>query len=122
MHISVRNLLFAMISIALAAALPGQTLQAQKKDEKKREAPMVDEKTGKRLNEAIELINKDQYDAARKVLSEMKLDTLSPYERSRVEQIFATIDQSQEKYDSARTHFQAAVAAGGLNEQELKDI
>ena len=122
MHISVRNLLFAMISIALAAALPGQTLQAQQKDEKKREAPMVDEKTGKRLNEAIELINKDQYDAARKVLSEMKLDTLSPYERSRVEQIFATIDQSQEKYDSARTHFQAAVAAGGLNEQELKDI
>lgn len=124
MRIVLRNFIYALIAIPLLVALSVSTVQAQKaqKEEDKKPAPTVDEKTGKRLNEAIELINKDQYDAARAALAELKLDTLSPYERSRVEQIFATIDQAQEKYDGARTHFQAAIAAGGLNEQELKDI
>ena len=118
------KLLYTMIiGIGLFTAFSGgQMVQAQQRDDKKREAPVVDEKTGKIMNEAIELINTEQYDAARAKLSGLKLDTLSPYERSRVEQMQASIDHTQEKYDSARSHFQAAIAAGGLNEQELKDI
>ena len=124
MRIFFRNSVFVLIAIPLLVALSSPAVQAQKakKEEAKKSGPTVDEKTGKRLNEAIELINQDKYDAARTALAELKLDTLSPYERSRVEQIFATIDQAQEKYDGARSHFQAAIAAGGLNEQELKDI
>jgi tetratricopeptide (TPR) repeat protein len=124
MRIVLRNFIYALIAIPLVVALSTSGAQAQKaqKEEDKKPAPTVDEKTGKRLNEAIEFINKDQYDAARAALAELKLDTLSPYERSRVEQIFATIDQAQENYDGARTHFQAAIAAGGLNEMELKDV
>jgi tetratricopeptide (TPR) repeat protein len=125
MRIVLRNFIYALIAIPLLITLASPAVHAQKakkEDEEKKSGPTVDEKTGKRLNEAIEFINNDQYDAARAALAELKLDTLSPYERSRVEQIFATIDQAQEKYDGARTHFQAAIAAGGLNEQELKDV
>ena len=49
----------------------------------------------------------------------MNLEKLSPYERSKVEQILFNISYSQEKYAEARGHLQKAIDAGGLNEQEV---
>jgi tetratricopeptide (TPR) repeat protein len=52
----------------------------------------------------------------------LKLDKLSPYERSKVEQILFNIAYSQEKYSDARGHLQKAIDSGGLNEQEISQM
>jgi len=88
-------------------------------EEKKPPPQSIDAATGKILTEAIEALNAENYSAATQAIAKIKLDGLSPYERSRVEQILATIDHSQDKYASARGHLEAAITAGGLNEVEI---
>jgi len=109
-----------VITLVLLTGTTGLHAQKAKKEEKPPEQTM-DQKTGKIMNEAIELLNKDQYDAARQALSKLKMDDLSPYERSKTEQILASIEHSQGHFDKARAHYQAAIVAGGLNEQEIRD-
>jgi tetratricopeptide (TPR) repeat protein len=96
--------------------------QRAEEDKDKAPQPTYDETTAKRLNEAIEFLNMEQFEQARAVLAKLNLDKLSPYERSHVEQIFASIAHSQENYEQARKHLQNAIAAGGLNEVELSQV
>lgn len=108
---------FALFTITGA---PGAALaQEKKEEEEKPKAPTMDETTAKRLNEAIELLNTDQYDAARQAIGKLDLAKLSPYERSRAEQILASIDHAKENFPGARSHLQEALKAGGLNELEI---
>jgi tetratricopeptide (TPR) repeat protein len=79
----------------------------------------IDQRTGEILTAAIEFINNDQTTEARAKLGELDLARLSPYERSRVEQMLASLDMNEANYSSARTHLQAAIDSGGLNDQEL---
>ncbi|MBF8270355.1 MAG: TPR REGION protein [Gammaproteobacteria bacterium] len=124
MRETINKILCVVMTSVLLAGIPWQLALAQQKAESKSKEPppVVDAKTGKILNEAIELLNNEKFEDAKRTLSGLKLDTLSPYERSRVEQIYASIEHSQGNYDKARSHFQAAIAAGGLNEQETKEI
>lgn len=89
-------------------------------EEAKREAPPIDVSTGKRLNEAIEALNADHYADAAAILSKLNLEKLSPYEQSRVHQVYASIANAQNKYDDARSHLAAAVASGGMNDEEVQ--
>ena len=107
----------AMLLLLLTVVVPSYA--AKKEEEKKPPANSIDAATGKILTEAIEALNAENYSAASAAIGKIKLDGLSPYERSRVEQILATIDHSQDKYASARTHLQAAITAGGLNDEEV---
>jgi tetratricopeptide (TPR) repeat protein len=84
-------------------------------------APTIDAQTGKTLNEAIELLNMEKYTEAQAKIGTLNLEKLSPYERSKVEQILFSISYTQEKYDDARKHLQAAIQAGGFNEQEVQN-
>jgi tetratricopeptide (TPR) repeat protein len=84
-------------------------------------APTIDAQTGKTLNEAIELLNMEKYAEAQAKIGTLALDKLSPYERSKVEQILFSISYTQEKYDDARGHLQKAIQAGGFNEQEVQN-
>jgi tetratricopeptide (TPR) repeat protein len=88
-------------------------------DENKESAPTIDAATGKILNEAIELLNMENYKGASDKIATLKLDKLSPYEHSKVEQILFNISYAQEKFDEARGHLQKAIDAGGLNQQEV---
>ena len=88
-------------------------------DSGKTPTPTIDAATGKVLNEAIELLNMEDYNGAQAKINTLKLDRLSPYERSKVEQILFNISYTQEKYAEARQHLQNAIDAGGLNEQEV---
>ena len=63
------------------------------------------QQTGKILNEAIELLNMENYAAASQKIDTLQLDKLSPYERGKVEQILFNIAYSQDKYEEARGHF-----------------
>ncbi len=107
---------FKAILIALTVIL-SQAVYAQD-DKKAPPPPSIDAATGKALNEAIEFLNQDKHADAMRVLSTLTIDTLSPYERSRVEQIMASITYAQGNYDASRKHMQAAIDSGGLNEQE----
>jgi tetratricopeptide (TPR) repeat protein len=81
----------------------------------------IDAATGKALNTAIEALNMEKYAEAQAAIATLNLEKLSPYERSKVEQISFNIAYSQEKYAEARGHLQKAIDAGGLNEQEISD-
>jgi tetratricopeptide (TPR) repeat protein len=111
-------------AVALLCVASGQTdrVLAQGEDEQRKQAPTIDPNTGKRLNEAIDALTAEKYDAARAALDKIKVERLSPYERGRYEQIYAETDRGQGRYDSARGHLQAAIDSGGLNEIELDQI
>jgi hypothetical protein len=82
----------------------------------------IDAQTGKILSEAIELLNTEMYAEARARLADLKLDRLSPFERSRYEQLMFSLDMANEDYASARGHLQAAIDSGGLNPQEISQM
>jgi tetratricopeptide (TPR) repeat protein len=79
----------------------------------------MDAATGKVLNEAIELLNAQDFDGATKKLAALRVDRLSPYERSKMEQIRFNIAFGAGRVAEAREHLAAAIAAGGLNAQEV---
>jgi tetratricopeptide (TPR) repeat protein len=85
------------------------------------EAPQtsIDAATGKVLNEAIELLNMENFAGAGEKIGTLQLDKLSPYERGKVEQILFNIAYSQERYDQARGHLKNAIDSGGLNQVEI---
>jgi tetratricopeptide (TPR) repeat protein len=110
-------------ALTLALALAGAPAVAQKakEDEKEKPTGTIDPQTGKKLGQAIEYLNQSpaQYGQAKGVLDSIKKDGLSPYEASRVYQLYASIYNAQEKFGEARGAIQQAIAAGGLNELEL---
>ena len=99
-----------------------QTALAQQAEggEAKTPAPTIDAATGKVLNEAIELLNMENYAGAGERIATLNLEKLSPYERSKVEQILFNIAYTQERYEEARGHLRKAIEAGGLNAQEIE--
>jgi tetratricopeptide (TPR) repeat protein len=104
-----------MLGVVGAVTLPNPAFA----EEKKREAPPIDASTGKQLNAAIEAMNADKYNDAAAILGKLNLDKLSPYEQSRVHQVYAQIANSQNHYDDARKHLAAAIASGGMNDEEV---
>jgi len=87
-----------------------------------RPPPEIGAEVGKKINDAIELLNNNNPSGARQAIGQLKLDALSPYERSRVEQILASIDNSAENYAGAASHLQQALAAGGLTGEEALQV
>ena len=116
------SLLAALTSLGVGGLMTDATARAQEQEEERpatRAAPVVDVQTGKALQAAIDFLNAEDYVSAREAVSDLRLDRLSPYERSRVEQVLFSIEFSEENYAAARDHLHEAIAAGGLNEQEL---
>jgi tetratricopeptide (TPR) repeat protein len=81
----------------------------------------IDAQTGRILNEAIELLNAEDYSGASQKISTLPLDRLSPYERGTVERIWFNISYAQERYEEARGHLQKAIDSGGLNTQQIDE-
>src|SRR5262245_35040502 len=89
--------------------------------EEQQQAPAanIDVQTGKILNEAIELMGMEKYAEAQAKLSTLKMDSLSPYEKGKVEQILFNVAYAQDRFDEARQHLQKAIDSGGLNSVEI---
>lgn len=117
------SLLSVVTGVALVAgfAVAGSAIGQRAGEGQKEEAPQtsIDAQTGKVLNEAIELLNMEQFAAAGAKIGTLQLEKLSPYERGKVEQILFNISYSQERYDEARGHLQKAIDSGGLNQVEI---
>ena len=101
----------------------GSRVQPQEQDQEQSQggdaSQAIDVATAKALNTAIEALNAEKYAEAQAAIGTLNLEKLSPYERSKVEQILFNISYNQEKYDEARQHLQRSIDAGGLNEQEI---
>lgn len=122
MKTRMRVLQFSMALLLGALFANAPVVSAQNaKDKPPPSAGSIDVATGKILTEAIEFLNAENYAGARAAIARIKMDTLSPYERSRTEQILANIASSQEDFATARKHLQVAIDAGGLNENEISD-
>ena len=113
----------AAAGLALAATSAFAQRAAQEENQEQSQSgsapPAIDVATGKALNTAIEALNMENYPAAQAALATLDLEKLSPYERSKVEQILFNISYAEEKYDEARQHLQRSIDSGGLNEQEV---
>lgn len=117
--------LLSVGALALAMLVAAQDAGAQRNNDDEDEAAAtgtIDQRTGEVLTEAIEQINNDQEVEARATLATLRMDRLSPYERSRVEQILASLDYGDGNFTGAREHMQAALDSGGLNEQEASQM
>lgn len=113
----------AALLVSSFIVAPSMTMTAVAQDkEKAPPPPSIDAATGKILSEAIEFLNTEKYNEAQAKISTLKLEELSPFERSKVEQILISIAIAKEDYAGARKHIEAAIAAGGLNEQEVSQI
>jgi len=84
-------------------------------------ANSIDAQTGKILNEAIELLNMENYQGAAAKIGTLNLEKLSPYERGTVERILFSISYAQEKFEEARGHLQKAIDSGGLNPVQIDE-
>jgi hypothetical protein len=70
------------------------------------------------LNAAIAHINARRYGEARAAIRELDFKRLTPFERSKAEQILYTIAYYEEDFAAAREHVEKSIAAGGLNAGE----
>ena len=110
----------ALLTCVLAMVPSGVPAQEEAEGEPETApSPTISQRTGEKLNEAIEFLNTEDYASATRVLSEINLDKTSPYERSRIEQIWSGISYAQGDPDAARDHLTKAINAGGFNEQEV---
>lgn len=78
--------------------------------------------TGLALNDAFMALNEQKYAEARAAIGTLRLNSLSSYERSKVEEILSAISYGEGKLAEARQHLENALAAGGLTAQETADV
>ncbi|HEU4427281.1 MAG TPA: tetratricopeptide repeat protein [Myxococcota bacterium] len=119
------KLLRVLSGLALAFCLASTPVfaQSKKEDEEKKPTNTIDQQTGKKLQAAYDAYqaNPPKLNEAKGVLDTLDQKKLSPYEMSRVQQLYAVIAQQQERYADARRHLQLMLDSGGLNEQEILD-
>jgi tetratricopeptide (TPR) repeat protein len=96
---------------------------AQRAAEGNESAPQdISAQTGKILSEAIEFLNMDQFDQARARLGDLRVDRLSPFEKSRLHQLLFNLEMNDEDYPGAREQLQLAIDSGGLNIVEMSQM
>lgn len=82
----------------------------------------ISAQTGRILSEAIEFLNMDQFDQARARLADLRVDRLSPFEKSRLHQLLFNLEMNDEDYPGAREQLQLAIDSGGLNAVEMSQM
>lgn len=96
---------------------------AQRAAEGNDSAPQdISAQTGRILSEAIEFLNNDQFDQARARLGDLRIDRLSPFEKSRLHQLLFNLEMNDEDYPGAREQLQLAIDSGGLNAVEMSQM
>ena len=108
-----------LLVIAVVVALPAAAQEAVSARAGRTAPTELSVATAKALNIAIEALSAEHYDEAAAAVATLEGSRLSPYERSRLEQIRFNLAFARGLYDEARAHLAAAISAGGLNTQEI---
>ena len=77
---------------------------------------------GQTLNEAIRLLNANQFAEAKLAIGSLDLGTLTPFERSHVELVLYNLAVQEGRLDDARGHLQRALDAGGLTPEQATRV
>ena len=77
---------------------------------------------GQTLNEAIKLLNAGQFTEAGLAIGTLKLDALTPYERSHTELVLFNLAFQEGRLDDARSHLEKALDAGGLPPEQAARV
>ena len=85
-------------------------------------AGTVDANVGNVINQAYDAIQAENYALAKDKLGTLRVDRLSPYERSQVENLYFVIAYEAGDYPTARQHLQNMIDSGGLNEQQTSQV
>jgi Tfp pilus assembly protein PilF len=105
---------------------PGQKEPAKRwgKKEKKKwgKTQTVRERTGKRLNAAMEHYQAERYAEAEAELARIRLRGLNDFERARYHQISAIIAAAKREPQKAREHLEQALASGALEPQDQAEV
>ena len=109
-----------LLVVAVVVVLPAAAQEAGSARASRAAPPELSVATAKVLNVAIEALGKEHYDEAATAIATLQGSRLSPYERSRLEQIRFNLAYARGHYDEARAHLVAAIDAGGLNTQEIE--
>ena len=119
---------WAVVAVAAGLVLAATAAVAQQSGAQRggqsggSQQPQIDTATAKAINAAIEALNANKYPEAQAAITALKIDKLSPNERSKVEWVLFSIAYAQDKYGEAREHLESAIKAGGLNEQEISQF
>lgn len=115
-----RSLIYgALCSVALgSAAVHAQRAGGEDDDQQQSSGGTIGATTGKILQDAFDLLSMDNYEGAKARLADIRMDRLSPYELSRVEETLAQISNAEGDTAATREHLQKAIDSGGLNAQE----
>jgi beta-lactamase regulating signal transducer with metallopeptidase domain len=105
----------AVVMALLAGSFSPMTVAAEPEQSENR----IDPGTGLVLRTAMELLNEKNYAEARAKLSVLNPRSLSPYELSRLEQMYFNLDINAQDYAGARRHMEAALVSGGMNAEEV---
>lgn len=109
-------------AVAIGAETRGESGAGDVEATDERQRGEMGGETGKRVAGAQQSLADQRYDEARAILDWLDLDRLNPYERSRVEQLLAGIDQAEGNLAGARAHLEAALASRGLGPAEESTI
>jgi len=107
------------LTLVMSGAVPPASADENKPSEKPRAGSILDPVVGRHLKAAVADLQDQHYAEAETELGALNMDHLSPYERSRAEQLFASAEQLLGHYGGAREHLKQAIASGGLNDQEI---
>lgn len=110
------------LSLAVFASTSAYAQRAAEGAEDEGPDQTISEQAGRILSEAIELLNMDQYVEARARLADLRIDRLSPFEKSRLHQLLFNLEMNDEDYPGAREQLQLAIDSGGLNPQEMSQM
>ena len=112
----------ALTVLMCSGALAQGGSRANNEDDDAPPANDIDAQTGKILSEAIELLNMDKFVEARERLNDLRVDRLSPYEKSRLHQLLFNLEMNDEDYPGAREQLQLSIDSGGLSPQEISQL
>jgi len=117
---TIKTLAGATLSVAFFGAVMVPTASAQRGGEApaQTEGRQFGSKSGAVVNEALTLMNSNQYGAAVSKLNEAMSMDLNPYERSTTLQMMGSAYYEMENYGQAISSFENAINAGGLLPKE----
>lgn len=117
--LSVLALLGATVTLMFAELVSPAATAADSQQQADRD---ISQATGRILTRAIEFLNNDQFVEARSILANLRFDSLTPFERSRLHQLLFNLEMNEEDYDGAHEQLQLALESGGLNEKETAQM
>jgi hypothetical protein len=116
------NAMFTLVQAAIALTAGAAFAQPDPGQPRPARAPTIDAETGNTLNAAIAALQANEPAEARAAIADLDLAKLSPYERSRVEQILFDIAYREVRYADAEQHLKNAIDAGGLGVQDASQV